>query len=221
MYREDVIYKKTKYQYGMCNVLFKGLEKDKVYRMRRNGIVYMYIINDKKEVFAEEVINKFTIFKRHKIELIQCNDDKPRTNIFGKYKIIKVKLPSLLDIRLPEEVIYDYYDKFYSKLYIMNRDNKEFLYPYSYIINSLIDKINAIISIKDSFSTNEEYKEFVNTLCTIVSYCSKVISNLYGLYNINKKKTLLSTNTLDNLLHESIKLCNISNDFINEMKDLY
>lgn len=44
MDREDVIYKKTKYQYGMCNVLFKGLEKDKVYRMRRNGIVYMYII---------------------------------------------------------------------------------------------------------------------------------------------------------------------------------
>lgn len=51
MYREDVIYKKAKYQYGMCNVLFKGLEKDKVYRMRRNGIVYMYIINDKKDLY--------------------------------------------------------------------------------------------------------------------------------------------------------------------------
>ena len=51
MDREDVIYKKTKYQYGMRNVLFKGLEKDKVYRMRRNGIVYMYIINDKKDLY--------------------------------------------------------------------------------------------------------------------------------------------------------------------------
>ena len=51
MDREDVIYKKAKYQYGMRNVLFKGLEKDKVYRMRRNGIVYMYIINEMKDLY--------------------------------------------------------------------------------------------------------------------------------------------------------------------------
>ena len=233
MYKENNIYQKTKYQYCMCDVLFKGLEKDKVYRMYER-VNYVdcctefhdkydkYVIKNGKEIHVNEIGLDISTLIGCKIELIEHNNNTPIKNIFGKYKFIKVELPSLLNVRLPEQVVYDYYDKFYSKLYIMNRDNKEFLYPYSYIISNLIDRINTLIDIKDSFKTNEEYEEYVKTATKIIEECSDVVCNLFNVFRMNEKNNKkIGIECLNDFLEDSKKCCKICNDFINEMKEVY
>lgn len=122
-------------------------------------------------------------------------------------------------MRLPEEVIYNYYNKFYSKLYIMNRDNKEFLYPYSYIINNVIDRVNALVRIKDTFKTNEEYEEYVKTSTKIIEECSNVVCNLFNVFKMNEKNNKkVGIECLNDFLEDSKKCCKICNNFIDEMK---
>lgn len=230
MDKENNIYEKTKYEYGICNVLYKNLEKDKVYRIEER-IYYRYdikfkdtyIIDNEKEICVNDIrANYITFFMWHNIELIESKENKFIKNIFGKYKYKKVELPSLLDVRLPEQVVYNYYDKFYSKLYIMNRDNKEFLYPYSYIISNVIDRINTLIDIKDSFKTNEEYEEYVKTATKIIEECSDVVCNLFNVFKINEKNNKkVGIECLNDFLEDSKKCCKICNDFINEMKEVY
>lgn len=230
MDKENNIYEKTKYEYGICNVLYKNLEKDKVYRIEER-IYYRYdikfkdtyIINNEKEICVNDIrANYITFFIWNNIELIESKENKFIKNIFGKYKYKKVELPSLLKIRLPEQVVYNYYDKFYSKLYIMNRDNKEFLYPYSYIISNLIDRINTLIDIKDSFKTNEEYEEYVKTATKIIEECSDVVCNLFNVFKMNEKNNKkVGVECLNDFLEDSKKCCKICNDFINEMKEVY
>lgn len=226
MYKENNTNQKAKY--CMCNVLFKGLEKDKVYRLHESidhisGIEFhdRYIMNNGEKIHVNELKNKsINILLGCKIKLIQPNT--LIKNIFGKYKFIKVKLPSLLDVRLPEEVVYNYYDKFYSKLYIMNRDNKEFLYPYSCIISNVIDRINTLIKIKDTFKTNEEYEEYVKTSTKIIEECSNVVCNLFNVFNISEKNNKkVGVECLNDFLEDSKKCCKICNDFIDEMKEVY
>lgn len=230
MDKENNIYEKTKYEYGICNVLYKNLEKDKVYRIE--GRIYYrydikfkdtYIIDNEKEICVNDIrANYITFFMWHNIELIESKENKFIKNIFGKYKYKKVELPSLLKVRLPEQVVYNYYDKFYSKLYIMNRDNKEFLYPYSYIISNLIDRINTLIDIKDSFKTNEEYEEYVKTATKIIEECSDVVCNLFNVFKMNEKNNKkVGVECLNDFLEDSKKCCKICNDFINEMKEVY
>lgn len=230
MDKENNIYEKTKYEYGICNVLYKNLEKDKVYRIE--GRIYYrydikfkdtYIIDNEKEICVNDIrANYITFFMWHNIELIESKENKFIKNIFGKYKYKKVELPSLLKVRLPEQVVYNYYDKFYSKLYIMNRDNKEFLYPYSYIISNLIDRINTLIDIKDSFKTNEEYEEYVKTATKIIEECSDVVCNLFNVFKMNEKNNKkVGVECLNDFLEDSKKCCNICNDFINEMREVY
>ena len=230
MCKENNIYQKTKYEYCMCDVLFKGLEKDKVYRMyeRVNYVdcyaefPNIYVINNGKNINVNEIGLNISTLIGCKIELIEHNNNTPIKNIFGKYKFIKVKLPSLLDVRLPEQVVYNYYDKFYSKLYIMSRDNKEFLYPYSYIISNVIDRINTLIKIKDTFKTNEEYEEYVKTATKIIEECSDVICNLFNVFKMNEKNNKkVGVECLNDFLEDSKKCCKICNDFINEMKEVY
>lgn len=230
MDKENNIYEKTKYEYGICNVLYKNLEKDKVYRIEER-IYYRYdikfkdtyIIDNEKEICVNDIrANYITFFMWHNIELIESKENKFIKNIFGKYKYKKVELPSLLKVRLPEQVVYNYYDKFYSKLYIMNRDNKEFLYPYSYIISNLIDRINTLIDIKDSFKTNEEYEEYVKTATKIIEECSDVVCNLFNVFKMNEKNNKkVGVECLNDFLEDSKKCCKICNDFINEMKEVY
>ena len=229
MDKENNIYQKTKYEYCMCNILFKGLEKDKVYRMYKSshyksGIKFpdIYVINNGKNINVNEIGLNISTLIGCKIKLIEHNNNTPIKNIFGKYKFIKVKLPSLLDVKLPEQVVYDYYDKFYSKLYIMNRDNEEFLYPYSYIISNVIDRINTLIKIKDTFKTNEEYEEYVKTVIKIIEECSNVVCNLFNVFKINEKNNKkVGIECLNDFLEDSKKCCKICNDFINEMKEVY
>lgn len=228
MDKENNTYQKTKYEYCMCDILFKGLEKDKVYRMYESdnyisGIRFhdRYVINNGKEIHVNEIGLDITTLIGRKIELIQHNNT-PIKNIFGKYKFIKVELPSLLKVRLPEQVVYNYYDKFYSKLYIMNRDNKEFLYTYSYIVSNLIDRINTLIDIKDSFKTNEEYEEYVKTATKIIEECSDVVCNLFDIFKMNEKNNKkIGIECLNEFLEDSKKCCKICNDFINEMREVY
>ena len=226
MNKENNTHQKTKY--CMCNVLFKGLEKDKVYilhesvdHMSNIEFCARYIINNGEKIYVNELKNKnLNILIGCKIKLIQPNTSTK--NIFGRYKFIKVKLPSLIGIRLPEQVIYDYYDKFYSKLYIMTRDNKEFLYPYSYIINNVIDRVNALVRIKDGFKTNEEYEEYVKTSTEILEECSSVICNLFNVFRMNEKNNKkVGIQCLNDFLEDSKKCCKICNNFIDEMKEVY
>lgn len=229
MDKENNTYQKTKYEYCMCDILFKGLEKDKVYRMYESdnyisGIRFhdRYVVNNEKKIHVNEIGLDISTLIGCEIKLIQHNNNIPIKNIFGKYKFIKVELPSLLKVRLPEQVVYNYYDKFYSKLYIMNRDNKEFLYPYSYIISNLIDRINTLIDIKDSFKTNEEYEEYVKTATKIIEECSDVVCNLFNVFKMNEKNNKkVGVECLNDFLEDSKKCCNICNDFINEMREVY
>lgn len=218
----------TKYQYCICNVLFKGFDKDKVYILHESidhisGIEFhdRYIMNNGEKTCVNELKNKdLTILHGCKIKLIQPNTSN--RNIFGRYKFTRVKLPSLLGMRLPEEVIYNYYSNFYSKLYIMNRDNKEFLYPYSYVISNLVDRVNALVGMKDDFKTNEEYEKYVQSSTKILEECSSVVCNLFGVFKMSEKNNRkIGIECLNDFLEDSKKSCKICNDFIDEMKSVY
>lgn len=92
MDKENNIYEKTKYEYGICNVLYKNLEKDKVYRIE--GRIYYrydikfkdtYIIDNEKEICVNDIrANYITFFMWHNIELIESKENKFIKNIFGK-----------------------------------------------------------------------------------------------------------------------------------------